>query len=98
MCKRGAWVAAAAVVLASCAGLPLADQGSRTLFVVSVRTGQSSYSGFPLAYEFGLKESPTRIPITVRPGSVVFDGLPPGTYTIGRVCTIVGPELAGGVS
>lgn len=97
MCRRWAWIAAAAVLLVSCASLPIPDGTTAALVVISVRAGRTSYSGFPLAYELGLRESRQKIGVTVRDGLAMFSRLPPGTYTIDRVYTVVGPELAGGV-
>lgn len=96
MGKRSVWAAAAAVLLVSCASLPPPDRGTRTLLAISISARNSSYGGFPLAYEFGIKESPRRISVNVRDGVVVFDGLPAGTYTIDRVYTVQSPEIVGG--
>ena len=79
-------------LLGACATLPPPDEGTRTLLVVAVKTGPGSYG---LAYDFLLKESTAKLPVSPQNGVYRFDKLAPGTYTIDRVTVMLGGGAGG---
>jgi hypothetical protein len=90
-------VLAVAAAIIGCATLPTPDK-AQALLVVPVRTGPGS---FGLAYEFLVKDTNVKLPVSPQNGVYAFDRLGPGKYVIDRVTVTIaagagGAQLMGG--